>query len=281
MNTAVTETLNSLEKLDLSLNPYQEAKKLMISLGRFIGMYFYLKKGNVIYRSRLNENNESFYSKCQLTYCPEQFNKVYKRASTPQKTMFYGSYIPMKQTLEKGISADKISILEVLPDEIKDGTTITTGHWILKEEIKLIAIIQSSEFYMENPLTKELMDSYKENLKEADVYKTESLEISEYFAKQFSKVVTEKDFDYEYILSALFSEIYVGNKISGIIYPSVKNNGSAFNIALTPECADTFLELELVVEAKISLPLNEDLIEPMKIVELKLGQVNFELRPLK
>jgi len=47
--------------------------------------------GTEFTRIRLNRHGEIFNKIEELSYKPQEFNKTYQRASTPNKTMFYAS----------------------------------------------------------------------------------------------------------------------------------------------------------------------------------------------
>jgi hypothetical protein len=60
-----------------------------------------------------------------------------------------------------------------------------------------------------------------------------SMKIQDYLAEEFSKEDTDED--YQYLISALFTEMCVRRGYDGVFYPSVRSGGTGFNIAITPQ----------------------------------------------
>jgi hypothetical protein len=87
--------LHNLNKLDLSKYPIDEVNKYLTNLGASAHIGYTLHKGFDIYRARPNEDDEiSYVNRSQLSYKPQINNTTFQRASTPNKTMFYGSILP-------------------------------------------------------------------------------------------------------------------------------------------------------------------------------------------
>ena len=55
-------------------------------------------------------------------------------------------------------------------------------------------------------------------------------------ANEFAKENINEDYDY--MISAVFSEMATKNRVDGIIYPSVRVGGKGFNIAITPKATE-------------------------------------------
>ena len=74
MKPEVLNAINKLKDLDLSKQPYSEIQKQINALGSIGSIEVTLGPTKPIFRARLNEGDEHFISKCQLTYKPQQFN---------------------------------------------------------------------------------------------------------------------------------------------------------------------------------------------------------------
>ena len=109
------EKIDALKTMDKSNYPIDEIKGIFNELGKVGSVVVKLHPGKVIMRARMNKEDEVFFSKCQLTYTPSQFNKSYQRASTPDMTMFYGSIIPEFVSPEELNNARVIGIVEAIP----------------------------------------------------------------------------------------------------------------------------------------------------------------------
>jgi hypothetical protein len=282
MKEEIKTAIDGLSRLDHSKYPYEETKQLIRQLGKFGCILVTLHQGKTIMRARPNFKDEHFISKCQLTYKPQQFNKTYQRASTPNMTMFYGCVIP--ENLEQGEldNARVIGVLEAMP-WLRDKTTkgfqrVTFGRWIVTRDINVIAVVQHENYYKESSYTRELVNAFKGFTKEHPELEQETILISDFFANQFAKAETEHDYDY--ILSASFTETAVNSGLDGVLYPSVRVNGQGFNVALRPEVADTALDLVVAGECSIYKNRDHTFVDNETVVELRANQSNFELFPV-
>ncbi len=137
---------------------------------------------------------------------------------------------------------------------MRDKTTkglrkATFTKWISNQDIKLIAIFQNSSYYDKSSFTKRLLAKYNEFLNHNSVHREKTIVFNSYLASEFAKDVTEHDYDY--MISALFTETVIDNGFDGILYPSVRLGGAGFNIALTPQAVDNKLNLYGVMECVI------------------------------
>ncbi|MGE5354791.1 MAG: hypothetical protein ACM3PT_01000 [Deltaproteobacteria bacterium] len=90
----ISKIIESIKKLDLSTYPKDEVLYMFNKVGEiaFINLTFH--KGKSIIRTRPNFNGKHFEKKSDYSYKPQSQNTKYQRASTPNKTMFYGSVVP-------------------------------------------------------------------------------------------------------------------------------------------------------------------------------------------
>jgi hypothetical protein len=75
--------------------------------------------------------------------------------------------------------------------------------------------------------------------------------ISNFFAKEFAKEEIREDYDY--FLSALFTEVVTKDLgYDGVMYPSVRSGGEwGFNVAIKPEVVDNNMVLEMALETTL------------------------------
>ena len=116
--------------------------------------------------------------------------------------------------------------------------------------------MDSSEDYFhdaDNSLLGELKIAYEDFLmKYPDAAK--DIDISaKYFAKEFSKK-NEDGFDYNYLISAIFTEVVTtDHAFDGVMYPSVQTGGQlGFNVAITPDAVDNKMKNECPHVAKLA-----------------------------
>lgn len=234
----VDEIIKRLKELDLSSYPVDEIKMLLNALGKAGHIIVSYHRGKSIIRVRPNSKFQRFNYVEQLSFKPQKFNTTYQRASTPYKTMFYGCTVadnPTKGELDNARAIAPFEAVKWLRDKSKKGyQKITYSRWIVKKDLHLVAIVFKESFYEQNSFTKELVDAYKEIFKSLSPEIIEnSMKIQDFLAEEFSKEDTDND--YEYLISALFSEMCINKGFDGVFYPSVRVGGMGFNIAITPQ----------------------------------------------
>lgn len=250
MNNRIKNILDKLSSLDLSTYPIDEIMSCFEQSGHICYSSISLTPEYEICRARQNETDESFYSKCQLTYKPSQFNNSYQRASTPNMTMFYGSFLSPLIEDNKLADIRFITAFETMPwlrDKSSKGIRkVTFSNWIVKKPIKLIAVIQCDKLNKKCNYSKKMISDYFNFLDKYPDVKEDSFAFTSFLANQFAKKIEFND--YEYLISSLFAQFAVKNGYDGVMYPSIKVDGLGFNIAITPEVADSKLDLNYVAE---------------------------------
>lgn len=254
-----------------------------MSLFRQIGPVGYVvatfHRGKSVMRARPNYNGERFEKRSDYSFKPQEYNKTYQRASTPYQTMFYATAVP--ENLEPGELDNMrvIGVAETIPmlrDKTKSGyQKISFGRWFVNEDIKLLAIVQKDKYYEESSYTRELADAYKQFIATTPkAIADKSLLFATYLADEFSK--KEINGDYDYMISAIFSELVTSEGLDGVLYPSVRVGGKGFNIAITPE-ATKKLGLCVAGECSIYKLKDHTIIGNDAIVELKGTEEEFKL----
>lgn len=257
IETIITE----LQKLNLSQYPEQEIRALLNNIGKMASMQVNFHPGKIVMRARPHESeNMRFTKKSDLSFKPQQFNKTYQRASTPNETMFYATAVPDKLQPGELDSLRIIGVLESMPELRNNESSlykkISFGKWEVVENLKLLAIVHRESYFKESSYTRELVGAYNtsienipnEILKDQPDIIERSLKIQTYLADEFAK--EDISHDYDYMISSLFSEIAVKNGFDGIFYPSVRVLGKGFNIAITPKATE---KLQLIVAGECSL----------------------------
>jgi uncharacterized protein YktA (UPF0223 family) len=277
----VDEIIKALSELNLSNTTDEKIRDLIKLFGEVAFIEVTLHKGKTIMRARPNNGAERFNLKSQLSFKPQEYNKTYQRASTPEQTMFYGCVLPEKMEAGELYNERVIGIFESTR-WLRDNTTsgyqrITFGKWIVEEDIKLAAIMHNKSYYDASVYTKELVDAYKEFV---NSYPSEFVEkcikIQDFLASEFSK---EINLHTDYMISAVFTEAVTkmkGKDLDGIIYPSVRVDGKGFNVALKPESCSK-LGLYVAGECSIYKVKNEIIVGNDYLVELDGKQDEFVL----
>jgi len=230
--------IEQLKNLNLETFPKAEILSLIRQVGEVGYDVVTFHKGKSVMRARPNYNGERFEKKSNYSFKPQEYNKTYQRASTPNQTMFYATTIPEKLKPGELNNMRVIGVTETIPmlrDKTKSGyQKVSFGRWYVQEDIHLLAIVQKDKYADESSYTKELAEGYKKFIEKTPQDITErSLAFTSFLADEFSK--DDIRGDYDYMISALFSELVTQQGLDGVLYPSVRVGGKGFNIAITPE----------------------------------------------
>jgi len=240
------EIIEKLNKLDLSTYPEDEIKTLLKQLGEHGVIVTTLHPGKRILRARINKEPGEFDKISKLSYKPQEYNKTYMRASTPGKTMFYGSIVPeILGTSEPGTA--RITTIYEISDFVRNTETIgeqtiTFSVWEVQKDINLISLMHYRKFQRPTELSENLQKEFTEFIKRHPEKELPSIEIAEFLGEQFAKEVKPEN-DYDYQISAIYSEIVTELGNDGVLYPSVKLAGEGINVAITVESVKTKLKL--------------------------------------
>ncbi|NOU48082.1 MAG: hypothetical protein HOO86_13620 [Bacteroidales bacterium] len=233
-----TEILERLESLDLKSYPKDKIKELLTGLGKVGVIITSLYDGKRILRARINEDKKQFKSLSELSFKPQEFNTTYQRASTPQSTMFYGSIVPEILGKTEPDTA-RITTLYELSEFVRAIDTIGTQKitfsvWEVCSDVELLSLVHYKNFQRPTELSKKLQNDYDKFISHYPQFKQSSFEITQFLGEQFAKPVNSID-DYNYMISAIYSEMLIGFGFDGVLYPSVKLAGEGINIAVKPE----------------------------------------------
>lgn len=245
--------IDQLKRLHLQTSHPNEIITLFKSVGITVGINLQLGINSTLLRARPNKECPRFSRTQELSIKPAKSNIDFQRASTPRKTMFYGVYMSGQPAQNELDIMRTTAVYETTPDiRIPNNPysgKVTFGYWTNHQSLNLMAIVHKKEYTESNPYTKEIFNAYQEHLANNDKRLMEkSLKYYDFIANEFSKEDIRGNYDYK--ISALFSEAASRNNIDGIIYPSVRVSGLSFNVALN-EHAMKKLKLECVEEATV------------------------------
>jgi hypothetical protein len=277
------QTLDKLKALKLSEYPVDEIKKLLSDISKVVEIAMTLHKGKTILRVRPNELNETFEIISQLSFKPLKFNKTFQRASTPSTTMFYGCVVPENIENEECDYAKMTAVIEtskLYRKGIEIGEEkITFSHWSVTKDIPLIAIVYNQDFIEASSHTNELHIAYQRFLHQnnpSDVLKSNA--INEFLASEFAKSEITNDFDY--LISALYSELVVQKGYAGVYYPSVRADGKGFNVAIHPDFVESCMTPIVAGECSLYKKGNHIVLDNDTITVIETGQTNIKFEPI-
>lgn len=280
--TVEKNPIDKLKKLNLSKYPINEINEIMKEFGKFAVVVTTLHKGKTIIRARPNELNETFKTVSEISYKPEKFNTTFQRASTPNTTMFYGCVVPENIAEGELDDARVTSILEaskLYRQEIESGEEkITFSRWAVTKDIPLIAIVYHKDFINNSSHTNDLHNAYQVFLENNPKETAKSNTVTEYLASEFAK--KETPHDYDYLISALFTELVISQGFAGVYYPSVRAEGKGFNIAIHPEFVNS--NMKAIVSGECTLYKNgkDVVLDNDTIIEISEGKTEFIMQPI-
>lgn len=280
--TVEKNPIDKLKKLNLSKYPINEINEIMKEFGKFAVVVTTLHKGKTIIRARPNEPNETFKTVSEISYKPAKFNTTFQRASTPNTTMFYGCVVPENIAEGELDNARVTSIFEaskLYRQEIESGEEkITFSRWTVTKDIPLIAIVYHKDFINNSSHTNELHTAYQVFLENNPKETAKSNSVTEYLASEFAK--KETPHDYDYLISALFTELVISQGFAGVYYPSVRAEGKGFNVAIHPEFVNN--NMKAIVSGECTLYKNgkDVVLDNDTIIEISEGKTEFIMQPI-
>jgi len=278
----VTNPIQKLKELTLSKYPVDEINKIMKEFGKFGVVLMTLHEGKSIIRARPNEGNETFKTVSEISYKPAKFNTTFQRASTPNTTMFYGCVVPENIAEGELDNARVTSIFEaskLYRQGIENGEEkITFSRWPVTKDIPLIAIVYHKDFINNSSHTNELHTAYQKFLQSNPNDIVNSNAVTEYLASEFAKIETPHDYDY--LISALFTEVALQQGFAGVYYPSVRAEGKGFNVAIHPDFVDNNMIPIVAGECSLYKKAKHIVLDNDTITEIAKGQTTFEVKPI-
>lgn len=214
-----------------------------------------LMKNTQLFRARHKIDNYKFKTKDEFSYRNDFSNIVdFGRANAPHQSMFYASH---------SYDAAVFETSSLIRDNIADKKTeeLSVGRWFVKENIRLLSLINYPEAVLKS---KELqhLDSL---LKEDKQYNDPDINwMLKFFSAEFAKKSLGNTNNYK--ISAAYYNLMqkqLGDSIGGVMYPSVGFEYSELNVALQPRIVDKYLDFNEIGD--FYLDFNE---EPRKIIQI-------------
>jgi hypothetical protein len=218
---------------------YEKILEAMMNIRKLPIILFTYPKGNLLFRSRINNGLSLYTSKTEISAPREKFVNDYSRANKPRQTLFYCSEDRLTSYAEL---LDHMSEISELGKEVQ----ITIGGWRLLEDVQLVLVFnplapRTSRYYQFHG---EAFDKVIENT--PPEFKKGTIKFFEFIGAEYSKQVPDETTNY--LKTCAYSNIVFGHEqCDGILYPSVPGRGEGFNIALKKEViTKNALKLEMV-----------------------------------
>jgi hypothetical protein len=247
----LNKVIENLTSLNLATYPREAIIKELHTIRTL--PFMVKEQHTMIDRAVLNTPEEpEFHTASRISYAPPEKNTQYRRASTPDNTIFYGAILPTNASMESRMTAAaETSELIRNPHTTKTEEHITFGKWALKKPLKLVTIIDPNKKYK----TKEFNDVAEKYKKHIDKCPKEIAQgfykALAFFSNEFAKEVKDGE-DYNYMISALLTEELTKHRCDGVLYPSVQGVADGLCVAISPEVVDNNLELIRVFQYKIT-----------------------------
>ena len=200
-----------------------------------------LAKGTCLYRARIIDNVDKICNQSSLSYTPSRYNKSYKRASTPNNTMFYGISGDTHTNMVCGCLGE---VCDCLRENI--GTTkhyiVALAVWEATRDFILPQIINPDGLNKSEAFGN--ISGYQQHLRYLGERASDVEDFQRLINHEFTKRVKREE---EYWISAVFTEwvLSLQDSYDGIIYESVQSvDPKLINnhcVALKPQVADNDL----------------------------------------
>lgn len=246
----IRENLAELAQIELVEQNHERIKALLMGISRLLAMAYRIPAGEKILRGRLiSDCDKKLIKRTDFSYKPQQYNETYQRASTPHKTMFYGSIFPKSMD---GLNAyespfPRIVVLHELVHELgnQEGRDIrqpfNMGVWRTKKPLLLYSVCQHEHYEAPSSMIQIMKQTFQENLAKYDQEKRDDVNAAvSFLANEFAKTDTSPHT--QYMISAIFSELISEFGYDGVLYPSARMKGAGINICITPSAVNKRLE---------------------------------------
>lgn len=312
-NKKLQYVVDSLASVDKSSISQEEVHVLLSQCFSCVDaiMVHSLHETYTMVRIRVNEDSKRFSSIQELSYRPKELNQRFQRASVPNATFFYASScerrnVLMVQTtdIEWGM---KVALFETLyelrpeirseieinsgkdyynrfsldklhrPNKIK-GIEITYGIWEVINRIDLAQVCYKTTLPDDKQVDPFLRERFFGNYVLDDPYNRYNHDVFfDYLSSEFSKYWNPDIEDYEYIVSAIATQILCEMGFDGVSYPSVRCEGNGINFAIRPEIVDSKLKCTEVGLITVMTEKDELRIEYDNSIQIHEGQEDFDL----
>lgn len=211
------------------------------------------KKGQLVFRGRINENRNHFFTKDIEIGSRTEVNKIltFGRCNEPFQSLFYCSdnyYTACMETSK--YSREAIEMHE-------DEETITIGLWEVQEDLILGVVPTHTSIRGKNKLMDRFHNYYVSVVAECGHVTPELLQVWDVLSKEF--IMDVKGYSRDYLISCAFANYYFENnvfdnqlqketQIDGILYPSVMYINEGVNFALRN---NVYVEGNLVLKKAI------------------------------
>ena len=196
--------------------------------------------------------------------------------------MFYGCVVPENIAEGELDNARVTAIFEaskLYRQEIESGEEkITFSRWVVTKDIPLIAIVYHKDFINSSSHTNELHTAYQTFLKNNPNDIVNSNSVTEYLASEFAK--KETPHDYDYLISAMFTEVALGQGFAGVYYPSVRAEGKGFNVAIHPDFVNNNMKAIVSGECSLYKKSKHIVLDNDTITEIEDGKTEFVMQPI-
>jgi hypothetical protein len=275
------QLIRQIRSLNLESYPIDQINDLLSRIGEIPILITEYHAGKIIHRARLVNDDEIVNNIDGLKYKPQKLNTLYLRASTPSKSLFYGSTISEEEETNSIFNPRVTSSMEVVPflrnTNLNGRQRLLYGKWQLNASINLATILFTRYKNAGNQWIKNLSEEFYNQLRELpiDVQK-KSKRISNFLSSEFSKCVNENE-NYKYLISALITQRFLNNGMDGVLYPSVRSMKLGLNVALRPEVVDEHMRLLSVLDCVVYKRNDKVIINNIAFCEVPAGSQTFEL----
>lgn len=240
----------------------EKIKEGIRSLGKFTSMDVTIPSENhgvkgCIFRSRLGSSKLIPQSEAEVFINPD-FSKISKGRANPEKyPVFYGCSPPIisrpEQSLSMITAIKEGSKIYRQKNELNQFEQGCITRWELTKGLKLLAFVNHDFGGNTNPRIKNFKQFLKDRIWALNISQEEKEErwevnnlLAELFAKSYNK---DDSYENRYNISSYFTKcVLEKTDYDGILYPSVINDGSGINLALSYDAAKS---LKLVYSATI------------------------------
>ncbi|HCN37779.1 MAG TPA: hypothetical protein DIS94_08720 [Bacteroidetes bacterium] len=252
---SINEIIEALRISDLKSRSDYEIIELIQKIGKIAVMGVDIKQGRSIIRGRIVKEKKDNSGELEFHRYESQISFLrdkklippYNRASLEGVPMFYGTITDQNEHYSQVLCISEIT--KLVDENTEDGKDhheyITMGKWKVDTEFTVCAIAHNEDFHANNEKLADMYNGFVEFVKKHPDREQDFRDISSFIAREFAKKVDE-DKRHDYKISAAFSQVMMSYGVAGVLYPTAKDEGKGFNLALPPYIVEKHLKLEKI-----------------------------------
>lgn len=228
----IERAINEIESIDYSNSwSYEQVVHSILKIPHLPIILFTEPRGNLIFRSRINNDITPFETVSDISLPKEDFVLSFARANKPKQSLFYGSENRPTSYMEFAMH-----LAETTP--FNKEVSLTVGSWEIQRNL-IFALVFNPTMVRNNIYNKTHGVYFDDFISKApEEFRIGIIKFFEFIAEKYANQVEQNDIKTYQITCAYSNIIFAYGQCDGIMYPSVPRLGDAFNVVIKKNSID-------------------------------------------